>query len=344
MDEAYLANNIITHSLRFLITNPLDADQAAPMGFLFCLKFMGKLFNYQDIYLRLVPLLFSFGLLLIAYGIKNKFNHKITQYLFVGLLAFSPVLIYYSSEIKQYILDTSISALLLLVGLNYQKWRYGYLILIISGSLAILTSFASVFVLAAVGITATLVALHHKDKGALIRLVGIGFSWLIIFGLNYFLSLRYVIISSPLKDMWADTFAPIPNSMANLKWYLDSLLGLASLGFSKPAPLPINSLASWYAPVNWVILAGILAGMYFLYHHDRKWFLINSLVILFTLIGSFFKLYPFRSRPILFLVPILFSFLCALVDGLLYSPIRLLKIILESFRSFLLFSRMHTRN
>jgi hypothetical protein len=53
--------------------------------------------------------------------------------------------------------------------------------------------------------------------------------------------------------------------------------------------------------------------------------LINSLVILFTLLSSYFKLYPFRSRPILFLIPILFSFLCALVDELLLARDRLRK-------------------
>jgi predicted membrane-bound mannosyltransferase len=260
LDEAYLANNITTHSVRFLMIHPLDSNQASPIGFLLGLKFLGKLFNYQDQYLRLVPLLFGISLLLIAYKIKDRFKHPIARYLFLGLLAFCPVLVYYSSELKSYILDTFACALMVWIGLNYRRWHHGYLIFLAGGILAILLSIPAVFFLAAAGISAMFYAFRRRDKPAMIRLAWIGFSWITIFGLYYYFSLRNFVNDSLLNILWANTFAPNPTSLENLKWYLDSLLGLAALGFSAPGPIPLVSYAAWYAPINWVMLAGLIAG------------------------------------------------------------------------------------
>jgi hypothetical protein len=54
LDEAMLVNNVVSHSLRFLLTQALESEQAAPVGFLISLKILGKFLGYQDFILRLV--------------------------------------------------------------------------------------------------------------------------------------------------------------------------------------------------------------------------------------------------------------------------------------------------
>jgi len=321
-DEAMLANNIVQHSIRFLLTQPLDSDQVAPIGLLLSLKLIGRLFGYRDLYLRLAPLLFGLALLLVALGLMKRFKHPMAQYLFVALLAISPVLIYYSSELKPYIVEVFVAAFLLWVGLRNHSWRHGYLILLACGGFAILCSSSAVFVLAAVGIPAAVRAGAHRDWSGLLRLTGVGFFWVALFLLSYFLTVRYNVSNSFLVAYWKGAFAPLPNSLLNLRWYLDSLLGLSFLGFSPPGPASPVPLPAWSGPVNMIVCAGMLAGIYALYRRDREWFIINLLVILFVLAASTLKLYPFRSRPILFLIPILFSFLCAFVDWLVCTPVR----------------------
>ena len=322
LDESLLANNLPAHSLIDLLTRPLDSDQAAPAGFLLSLKLLGKLSAYQDQALRLSPLFFSLCLLLAAYQLRRRFHHPAPGYLFMGLLAASPVLIYYSTELKQYGVDVFFTILILWIALNFQCRRWGAFLLIIVGALAILFSNPSVLVLAAVGITLLVQAVIQRDKRQIIQFIGVGFAWLVVFAFNYYFATQNITQNATLNAMWVSAFAPLPTSAAGAQWYLDTLLGFAYLGFSLPAPVPVSVLPSWYTLQNFLVLAGMLAGAYFLYRRNRKWFFINLLVMLLTVLASFLKIYPARSRPILFLLPILFSYLAALVEGLLSTSSR----------------------
>ena len=324
LDEAMLANNIVTHSLRYLLTQKLEFEQVAPIGFLAELKLSGKLLGYQDYFMRLVPLIFGLAILPVAGRLKNRFRHPLSQYLFLGLIAFSPVLIYYSSEVKPYILDVFFSILLLWAGLNYRHWKNGYLWLFFCGFAAILDSNPSVYILAAILIPPFLGALRKREWQTMARLAGIGFTWLLLFALIYLLFTRNILQNGFLVAYWQVAFAPGPFTLDNVKWYLDTMLGLAYIGFSPPAPVVPGPLLEWYGTLNWVVLAGMLAGAFALYRRNRDWFMIEALTVILLLISSWLQFYPFRSRPILFLIPILFSFLCAAVDWLLTTSTRLL--------------------
>ena len=323
LDEAALANNVVTHSWSFLLTHTLTTDQTAPGGFLLLLKLSGKLSGYRDIILRIVPLCFGLAALPMAVKLKNRFKTPLAQYLFIGLIASSPILIYYSSEVKQYIVDVFFLIYLIWVGLSFQKWKYGYVILAFSGVVAIFTSSPSVFILFAVGTFATLQSYQRRDWQSIKKLTVVGFSWILLFGLLYWIIYRNVLQGSSLTSMWNNSFAPLPNSLAHINWYLDSFLGLTYIGFSPPSPVPMGILASWFTLSNILIFIGFILGGFAFYRQDRDWLILNLLIIASTLIASFFHLYPFQSRPILFLIPIIFSFLCTFIDylGSIKSPI-----------------------
>ena len=256
-------------------------------------------------------------------SLKNRFKTRLARYLYLGLISLSPILIYYSSEVKQYIVDVFFSIFLIWVGLNFHKWKYGYLILSLSGLVAIFTSSPSIFVLFAIEIFAIFRTFQQQDWQSIKKLVYIGFSWVLLFGLLYWVMYRNALQGTLLTSMWDNAFAPIPNSIAHINWYIDNFLGLAYIGFSPPSPLQMGVSESWFTPTNILIFLGIILGSIAFYRQDRGWLIINLCILGSTLVASGFHLYPFQSRPILFLIPITFSFLCAFIDylGNIKTPI-----------------------
>ena len=327
LDEAMLANNVVSHSLRFLLTQTLESEQAAPVGFLVSLKILGKLFGYQDFILRLVPIFFGLAVLPVAYLLQKKFKHPITQFLFIGCFAISPILIYYSSEVKQYSVDVFFTIYLLWVGFNYLRWKFGSLILLVNGFFGIIFSSPSIFVLAGIGITLAIQFYNRRELKPLYRLIVIGVVWCLQFALIYFIFTRGIVENGFLQTYWQNAFAELPLTLSGIIWYLESALGLAYLGFSAPGPVPVHVLSAWYSPGNWIIFACILSGAYGLFRKNREWFWINILIISLTLTASGLHLYPFRSRPLLFLIPVIYSFLCGFVDFLLLTRFRILRVI-----------------
>src|SRR5512134_330155 len=105
VDEAMLALNVVNRSLAGLV-QPLDYDQGAPLGFLLVEKLVQLLLGKHELVLRLFPLLaglLSLGLFaLLLRRMEMRGAGGLTA---LALFALNPRLIYYSSEVKQYILD-----------------------------------------------------------------------------------------------------------------------------------------------------------------------------------------------------------------------------------------------
>lgn len=138
LDEAMLSLNIIDRSYLQLLT-PLDSLQVAPIGFLFIEKFFSLLIPNAEYGLRIFPLLCFWASICLFYKITTQLlkNAKITL-LAVSLFCLNSSLLYYSSEVKQYMIDIFICLLLYYALLKeYKKDFNKYLILALLGALSI---------------------------------------------------------------------------------------------------------------------------------------------------------------------------------------------------------------
>lgn len=140
VDEAMLALNIVDRSWVGLL-KPLDYDQGAPIGFLLVEKIFNLLLSRNEFALRLFPLLVGLASLWMFYLLLRHFTSGPGLLITLALFALNPRLIYYSSEVKQYIVDVAATITLLLIaarlfdhssqkrlgGLPLQvSWLYGF--------------------------------------------------------------------------------------------------------------------------------------------------------------------------------------------------------------------------
>ena len=152
VDEASLALNIINRSFGGL-TQPLDYNQGAPIGFLFIEKSLSLLLGNNEFSLRLFPLIAGLLSVYLIWRIAREYTR--TSALFaVVMIAISPSLIYYSSELKQYSSDVMFSLLVVYLAtlcLRDNPKTESYIWLGGVGMISIFVSHPSVFVLAGVG-------------------------------------------------------------------------------------------------------------------------------------------------------------------------------------------------
>lgn len=103
LDEAFLALNFRDKSLVEMLFLPLEYSQVAPIGFLASVKFATLFFEPNDLSLRLAPFVFGCLTILMALGLCSKlFRRNSSRLVFLLFICFSPSLIYYSQELKQY--------------------------------------------------------------------------------------------------------------------------------------------------------------------------------------------------------------------------------------------------
>ncbi|MDK1118006.1 MAG: glycosyltransferase family 39 protein [Anaerolineae bacterium] len=117
LDEAMLALNIVNRDFVDLF-QPLDYDQGAPIGFLLIEKILNVLFGDHEFVFRLFPLVTGIAALIIFYLLLRHVTSGLSLLVGLTLFAFGPELIYYSSEVKQYIVDVLVT-----VGLLYLTSR-----------------------------------------------------------------------------------------------------------------------------------------------------------------------------------------------------------------------------
>ena len=120
LDEAMLANNIVNRSFAGLF-QPLDNNQGAPVGFLLLQKTVTLALGDSEYALRLLPFLAGILSLALMFALTRKVAGAFAGNLALALFAFSPALIYYTSEVKQYSSDVAIALALCLLCLKYAQ-------------------------------------------------------------------------------------------------------------------------------------------------------------------------------------------------------------------------------
>jgi hypothetical protein len=301
-DEANLALNLVNRSFAGL-TQPLDYEQGAPIGFLFIEKFFLIILGNKDYILRLFPLITGLLSLYMIYRITKEYFG--TAGLFaVGALAISYPLIYYSSELKQYSSDVLFALLLIYLSLRCLKENapfQNFLLLGIAGFISIWISHPSAFVLAGIGITLFFAKTTQKKTPPLFWTIGLGAAWTASFGTEYLVSLRYLAADSFLQNYWRPAFLPLP-IWDHLDWLSKTYATLLNISANP---------STWYQMVLYSILA--LIGAFGLFKRDRHIAMILLLPFPIALIASALQKYPLRERFMLFLIP---EFILLTAEGL----------------------------
>jgi hypothetical protein len=231
-DEMALALNFERADLGQLF-RPLGFDQAAPVGFLILEKLSTAVLGSSEPGLRFLPLLAAILVLPLSYVLFHRFLSPESTLIGLGLVALSPVLIFWGAHFKQYSFDVLVALFLLIMALpgfcetpsRGQYMRFG-----IVGAIAIWCSFPAVFVIGGIGLTLIVWNLRGgRPLPALLWTASSAFCAL-SFGIGYLVSFRHYAGNDGLQWWWTFAFAPFPpRSLTDAKWYMDSFLKLFDL-------------------------------------------------------------------------------------------------------------------
>jgi hypothetical protein len=300
-DEASLAYNLANRTFGGL-TQPLDYEQGAPIGFLFIEKLFVILLGNRDQVMRLFPLLSGIIALYLLYRIARE--HIQGGMLAGFLFAVSWPLVYYSTELKQYSSDVMIALLLVFVAtraLRATAQARDFLILGMSGAIAIWISHPSAFILAGIGLALFIAALTRRQAVPVLWLFGMGTLWLASFGLQYLVSLRHLIADDYLQSYWQKAFMPLP-PWDHADWLVRTYYSVLLTSLNRTDLILILAIPP-------LVLIGALS----LLHRERSLAIMVIAPFFLTLVASALQKYPFKDRFVLFLVPLL---LLLIAEGL----------------------------
>ena len=299
-DEAVLALNIVNRSYSEL-TQPLDYDQVAPIGFLWIEKFLVNLLGDNEYALRLFPLIAGILSLFLCAMIARRYLDNLGRAIAILLFATLSPIVYYSTEVKQYSTDIFITLLfcyLLAPDSKKTLTKSQIIITSILVAISLWLSHPAIFILAAMILVNVVDFLINKDLNQLKQKIIIYVSGILSFGIFYFAFLNQANDNQNLLASWGDAF---PNHPLNIIWYLDA--------FGK----------FFYKPLGFEVGLDVIGIILFLlgcfsYFQKNKIILATLLFpLLTTFAGAGLKLYPFRSRVVLFLAPL---FIIAIAEGI----------------------------
>jgi hypothetical protein len=291
-DEAMLALNVVGRDFAGMF-KPLDYDQGAPVGFLLVEKLFNVLLGKHEFALRLFPLLVGLGSLWLFYLLLKRMTSGPGVLVPLALFALNPRLIYYSSEVKQYILDVTLTILLLWVAapvLAGTPRKREILGLTLAGLIALWFSHPALFVLAGIGLALVIMSLRRRDTSSLLLILGMGVLWLLNIACLYLLILNDLSQNAYMREYWQGAFLPMP-PWSDPGWFAKSLNENIGIQFGIP-----------YAV--FVVFFLMLVGWIRLWFQQRGVAIAIASILLATLIASALQLYPVFERMILFLVPI----------------------------------------
>ncbi len=311
-DEASVAVNVLERSWIGL-TAPLDFDQGAPIGFLWAVKLCAVLLGEDEWVLRLVPLLAGIAALPCFYLLARRLTDAYAALFALAIWAFSYRAVEYSATLKPYGLDFLATCVVLLAATDERPERLPRLALV--GALAICFSFPIVFVLAAVGCVLAWEPLRARRWPELLRLGGVGATWLGVFVLNLFGVGAALLQSDFMRRFWAEAraFMPLPpRSIADLEWFRDTYVAL----FNSPIGLGYVEIGA----------VAYLAGLVAFARRDRTVAVLLTLPLGLALLASGFELYPFGGRLLMFAAPLLALPVAEAIVGLVRSTAPLARV------------------
>ncbi|MDH3733662.1 MAG: glycosyltransferase family 39 protein [Gemmatimonadota bacterium] len=319
LDEAMIALNIDQRSFSEL-SAALDFNQAAPLGFLWLEKLAVLPFGTSELALRFWPFVAGLAALAVFAVLARRLLSPGAAVFAFTLFALSTSLTYYSAEVKQYSFDVLLACLLPLLGLmaDEDDRSAAWIALALAGALGVWFSHPLVFVLPGVVLFLSLTPVDLAIDPAvapteerrvfsgfalrgdrLRRLAAVGALWGVSFAVAYWLTARDVSRSPLMARFWVEGFMPLPpTSVADLGWYAHAFTGWIRGVFDfTETDSPLRTAAFWIGGV--VAMAGGVVA----WGRDRRRYVLVAMPVLLALLAAAIRLYPFKGRLILFLVP-----------------------------------------
>jgi hypothetical protein len=292
-DEASLALNLLARSF-VQLSQPLDYEQGAPIGFLWIIKSLTVFFGNYDYVLRMFPMIA--GILSLVFLMRvAKTGLGNAGLVALAVWAICPQPIYYSNELKQYGTDAMVVLLLLYFATQYLDDPENVRKLVflgVVGVFAIWVSHPSVFVLAAFGSVIFIQKIRGIVKTPFVWIFFLGGVWVLSFALEYFVSLQYLVANDYLMGYWKKAFMPLP-PWSNKRWFLNTYFFLVSMTMNTTA---------WYFSLTIGIMAAI--GAISLLVRKMGLGLLIFLTFAFACLASALQKYPLRERFMLFMAPL----------------------------------------
>ncbi|MFA4903074.1 MAG: glycosyltransferase family 39 protein [Desulfobaccales bacterium] len=290
-DEAWLALAAMQPSA----LAALAARQSTPPFYLLSVWGAVQLWGHSELVLRGLSFLFGVGTLVVVWRLGRALLEGPAALLALAAVAFSPIMVYYSKELKQYSGDAffAILAVWLAERLRTSQGERGWLVLALAGVVGLGFSHALIFTLPVVGVVLW-AALPPGHRG---RLALVGGAWVLAFAIYYIVFFRREI-DPGLMAYWAQDFPNLSGVAPFFKW-----LGPALYRYF------------WYFLGEWGVFWGpvlLAAGVVALIHQNRGkflWYLAGPLLLAFG--AACLHRYPFMAhyggnRLMLFSAPFLY--------------------------------------
>ncbi|MCW2777896.1 MAG: hypothetical protein JWN17_1621, partial [Frankiales bacterium] len=209
LDEALVAQSLLTRGHVSLATQPLLHNQAAPQGWLQAVRLCVEVLGDDERSLRLVSLLAGCAALALLARLAGRLLPPVLVPVAVGLAALSPELVYYSNEVKPYATDVTVVLAVLLVALRRRPLE-----LALVGAVAVWCAYPAIFVLT--GASVVLVLAEH-GLPARVRTAVRLLPWLVSLGVAYVLVLAPLRGREVYEQYWAYAY---PRSAGDLPAWL----------------------------------------------------------------------------------------------------------------------------
>ena len=301
LDEIWVALNIVERDFLGL-ARPLDYAQSAPVGFLWLERLAVVLGGVNELALRAVPFLAGCLLLVALWMLARRLLDVRYAALCLAFAALSPILIYFSNEVKPYIVDALAAVVLTWLALDVleapdspRAWRR----LTVGGVIGILLSTPAVFVLAGVGIALIAHPAIGRTRAGWVRLVGTGAVWVILFALGYFMIYQGTANSDYMQSIWSDSFLSLPlRTLAGVANEATRTMWIETMFGENDAMLPPKAIVS-------VTVLAVVGAIVLLRRRGLPVALLVVLPFVATAGASFARLWPLTPRLLVFLVPAL---------------------------------------
>ena len=304
-----LANNIVGRTFVALL-GPLGENQSAPWLFLFGERGAAMLLGPNELALRLLPLIAGILLPWIVWRTASKLADRETGIIAAAIAALSPLLLYYSNEVKPYGTDALVSATLVFVTLRVLENaadRRRWFVLLFAGGVGLVAAFPAAFILPACW--AALVASTNVRRSPQARrmLSATAVAWAATLALPYLLVIRRATSDAFLTTYFSDRFLVPwrPDAFAALWGLWHDVSAEAFLGHDALAGRP-GAIA---VVLSVVILAVCGVGLWEIWRRrGASGVLLMTGPVAIALLASTIRVYPLTARVWTFATP-----LCAML-------------------------------
>jgi hypothetical protein len=316
LDEAALAMGFAGQNAVSLITKHLPFYQSAPPAFILLTHSITSMFGSSDLHFRAFPLFSGIVTVILAALVAlREFRHFVGIVAFAALVAVSPVLIYYSSEFKPYASDALVALLILAV---IGRWERPNRAVIVGsvGLLSVLVSLPSVFILAPAWV---FLLVRSRQLSTYRNLAIVTAMW----GVGALLHGAYLVTAGTdtefMRNYWVrfDVFAPLPpKSLGDFYWYVKSVWELAYVSLFEDGVAGPGLRGKEAGQWEWVVAGVIAIAAIESVRLRRPLAIVAVSAILLTCLVSASFVYPFSSRLLVFLVPLVLFVVAQFIDDL----------------------------